>query len=136
MAVVGWVTDEVGLALLTLVALLENNNKHYLKSNGAVGFNIAEVAAATGWCQIFSSTNHSVIVALDTLVEFVGPLAVAVPVALALDGAVGADVAEVAAAHVGLHAGAAHAALRAHGRAAAARRALVPRAARAFVPFR
>lgn len=75
--------------------------------------------------------------ALYTLVEFVGPLAVGMPVALALDGAVGAHVAELAAAHVGLHAGAAHAALRAHGHAAAARarRALVARAARAFVAF-
>lgn len=74
--------------------------------------------------------------ALDTLVELVGPLAVGVAVALALDGTVGADVAEVAAAHVGLHALAANAALRAHGGAAPARRALVPRAAQAFVARR
>lgn len=77
--------------------------------------------------------------ALDALVELVGPLAVRVSVALALYGAVGAHVAEVAAAVVGLHAGAAHAALRAYGRAPAAtraRRSLVPRAARALVPLR
>lgn len=70
--------------------------------------------------------------ALDADVELVGPLAVRVSVALALDGAVGAHVAEVAAAAVGLHAHAAHAALRAHGRARAAH-ALVPRAALALV---
>lgn len=73
---------------------------------------------------------------LDALIQLVGSLAVGVPIALALYGAVGADVAELTAAHVGLHAGAAHAALRAHGHAAAARRrrrALVARAARALV---
>lgn len=80
-------------------------------------------------------THHSVVVALGADVELVGPLAVRVSVALALYGAVGADVAEVAAAAVGLHAGAAHAALRAHGRARAAR-APVPRAALARVALR
>lgn len=80
--------------------------------------------------------------ALDTPIEFIRSLAVGVSVALALDGAVGADVAELAAAHVGLHAGAAHAALRAHGHAAAAASpagsacALVTRAARALVALR
>lgn len=86
--------------------------------------------------------------ALDTLVELIRSFAIRVSVALALDGTVGADVAELTAAHVGLHAGATHAALRAHRHARLPRaccaptaptnpttRASVARPARALVAF-
>lgn len=62
----------------------------------------------------FALLPHRVVVAFRTVVELVRAGTVAVAVALALDGAVGADVAEVAAAQVGLDARASHAALCAH----------------------
>jgi len=62
--------------------------------------------------------------ALQTLVELVRSCAVGVSVALALDGAVGAHVSEVAEALVGHDAVAPDAALRAHGHAAGLVRAV------------
>lgn len=76
---------------------------------------------------------HRVVVALGAIVELVRAGTVAVAIALALDGAVGADVTEVTTAQVGLHARASHAALCAHGHAELLTE-VVPPAGLALVP--
>lgn len=69
------------------------------------------------WQAPLALWSHRIIVALQTNVELVRAGAITMAVALALDRTIGADVTEVAAAHVGLDARASHAALRTHGHA-------------------
>lgn len=86
------------------VAVLET--RHAL----AVVRGIADVERQT----LLALRTHRVVVALQTHVELVRTGAIAVTVALTLNRAICADVTEIATAHVRLHAGASHAALRTH----------------------
>lgn len=61
--------------------------------------------------------SHCVVMTFRAVIKLVRASAVAVAVALALDGAVRTDVTEIATTQVGLHACTSHATLRAHGHA-------------------